>query len=152
MCDSTAHGDSVMSETRDMLHRARAQREGDCDTRGRISPPEDWPRTADLSYPVWHADVPSAPWLHREWATTHTETNLCGAVLVGSGSDRHFCLTRLPTRSILLFISCLRMSSMPLSTGASPCRANKPKLSVPPRSGPFWAIWSRPAIRRGIAS
>jgi hypothetical protein len=62
-----------MSETRDMLHRARAQREGDCDIRGRISPPEDWPRTADLYYPVWHADVPSAPWLHREWATTHTE-------------------------------------------------------------------------------
>ena len=29
--------------------------------------------------------------LHR----THTETNLCGAVQAGGGSDRHFCLTRL---------------------------------------------------------
>ena len=85
MCDSTAHGDSVMSETRDILHRARTQREGDCDTRERISPPEDWPSTADLYYPVWHADVPSAPWLHREWGTTHTENELCEAVQEVSG-------------------------------------------------------------------
>src|SRR5215471_7259278 len=101
MCDSTAHGDSVMSEMRDMLHRARAQREGDCDTRGRISPPEDWPSTADLYYPVWHADVPSAPWLHREWATTHTQMSLYGSVSrwgwFASGCD----VTRWRTGSIM---------------------------------------------------
>src|SRR5215510_7229358 len=117
MCDSTAHGDSVMSETRDMLHRARAQREGDCDTRGHISPPEDWPSTADLYYPVWHADVPSAPWLHREWATTHTENGLCGAVLVGGGSDRHFCLTRLRTHSILVSLGAYPMSGQTAEPG-----------------------------------
>src|SRR5438270_5633916 len=104
MCDATAHGDSVMSETRDILHRARAQREGDCDTRGRISPPEDWPSTANLDYPVWHADVPSAPWLHRECATTHTQTALCGAVQLWGGSHHGFCLTRPLTHSILALL------------------------------------------------
>src|SRR5262250_2148311 len=98
MGDATAHGDSVMSETRDMLHRARAQREGDGDTRGRISPPEDWPSTADLSYPVWHADVPSAPWLHREWATTHTLTRLC---CIGSLSIRDSISRTMEVPSIL---------------------------------------------------
>src|SRR5438094_8989586 len=101
MCDATAHGDSVMSETRDILHRARTQREGDCDTRERISPPEDWPSAADLYYPVWYADVPSAPWLHREWVTTHTENSLCcsGSLSLCDSNPR----TRLsPLESLLI--------------------------------------------------
>src|SRR5262245_29255256 len=59
---------------------------------------------------------------------THTQIRLCGAVLVGGGSDRHFCLTRPSTRSILLYSDSSRISYEPLSTGASPCRASKPRL------------------------
>src|SRR5262249_18649800 len=37
---------------------------------------------------------------------THTQTRLCGAVQVGGGSERDFCLTWPHTHSILVDISC----------------------------------------------
>ena len=83
---------------------------------------------------------------------THTQTGLCGAVQAGGRSDRDVCLTRPDTRSIYLLMNSYCMNREPPATGGTPCRASKPRLSVQHRSGPFWATWRPPAIRRATGS
>jgi hypothetical protein len=51
--------------------------------------------------------------------TTHTEILLCGAVQVGSESDRHFCLTQPHTHSILVLLRSYHMSGQTAATGGS---------------------------------
>src|SRR5215510_4824367 len=60
---------------------------------------------------------------------THTQIRFYAPVQAEGGSDSDFCLTRPYTHSILLFTTSSRRSSAPLSTGGSPCKASKPKLS-----------------------
>src|SRR5262249_38250374 len=72
-----------------------------------------------------HSGQPASPMAR----TTHTENSLYAPVQAEGGSDSDFCLTRPYTHSILLFTTSSRMSSAPLSTGGSPCKASKPKLS-----------------------
>src|SRR5262245_43587937 len=82
------------------------------------------------------------------YPTTHTQNCLCGAVLVGGGSDSDFCLTGPRTHSILVYNSCYSMSEGTTRTEGPPCKVSKPRLSVRPRSGPCWATWPPRAIRR----
>src|SRR5262249_4933862 len=80
--------------------------------------------------------------------TTHTQKRICGAVQAWGEFDRFFCLTRPCTRSILTLLSSSRMSSQTAATGVPRYKTSKPRLLVRPRSGPFSATSSRPAIRR----
>jgi len=54
--------------------------------------------------------VASRPRERPGCTTTDTGIHLCASVVVGSGSDRHFVLTRPLTSSISVFDSCYRMS------------------------------------------
>ena len=84
-------------------------------------------------------------------ARTHTQNTLCGAVQVGSWSERHFCLTRPHTHSILVGNRCYRMSE-----GAMPTRCGpRPSCSItisPLCGGGAWGRLPRMGLRTGDVS
>jgi hypothetical protein len=86
----------------------------------------------------------------RLQSTAHTQISLCALVLVGGGSDRHFCSTRPLTHSILVLLSFSRMSMGFTLTGGGVPSGNGSFESVHPvRENRLRVFRRTPTVHRG---